>query len=195
MKTEILFEMTGTTPVRTHSAALVDPMDPYTRELKPLLKKRTKTEADDEQMAFLEARGSMYVEDGKLVMPERNIKAMMSDAAKSKRLGTTCKKNLQVSRTTFTFSGPQDPDERAKDAEYRDRRVVSANPGSSSGTKTIRTRPLFDDWAVTGKLVFPTGILDVTDLKEIMMLAGISGCCERWDGFGQFEVTKWEVVS
>ena len=195
MKTEVEFEMKGITPVRTHSAALVDPMDLYAREVKLLQKKRTKTEGDDEQVAFLEARGGMYVEDGKIIAPTRNIKAMLRDAGKARRLGTAIEDVLQVSETDFTFSGPTDPDERARTPEYRDRRVVSANPGGRTNTKTIRTRPVFHDWKISGKLVFANGKFNADELHEIMELAGISGCFERFDGFGQFEVSGWEVVS
>lgn len=194
MKTEVTFEMTGTTPLRTHSAALVDPMCLYTREIKVLQKKRNKTETDDEQLAFLEARGGMYVEDGKVIMPTRNLKAMLRDAGKSKRLGTAIEKNLQVLESELVFGGPQDPEERARLGDCRDRRVVSANPGSGKKTKTIRTRPIFRDWKVSGRFIFATGALNPDELKEVMELAGISGCCERFDGFGQFEVTEWQVT-
>ena len=199
MKTEVGFEMKGITPLRTHSAALVDPMDLYAREVKLLQKKRTKTEGDDEQVAFLEARGGMYVEDidgvKTIVAPTRNIKAMLRDAGKARRLGTAIEDVLQVVETDFTFSGPTDPDERARTPEYRDRRVVSANPGGRTNTKTIRTRPVFHDWKIVGKLVFANGKFNADELYEVMELAGISGCFERFDGYGQFEVSRWEVVS
>jgi hypothetical protein len=169
-------------------------MDPYQREIKLLQKKRTKSEADDEQLAFLEARGGMYVEGGKIISPKRNIKAMLRDAGKARRLGTAIEDVLQVTETDFTFSGPTDPDERARTPECRDRRVVSANPGGRTNTKTIRTRPIFEDWKISGRLIFANGKFTAADLKEVMQLAGISGCFERFDGFGQFELTGWEVA-
>lgn len=193
MKTEINFELTGITPLRTHNGQMADPMDPYTRELKPLVKKRTKTEADDERIAFLQARGAMYVEDGKIVIPDRNIHAMFRDAASVKRLKAKCIRFLRVFDVELTFDGPQDPDERAKDPNLRDRRLVNGNPASSRASKVIRNRPIFNEWSITGRLVFPTGEFNVQDLKDIMELCGVSGCCERFDGFGQFDLTKWEV--
>ena len=138
-------------------------------------------------MRQLEARGGMYVEDGKIVLPSQNIKAMLADAAKVERKGSTVKKVVNIlGESTFKFAGEPDPDKRAEQAEYVDERIVSLNP--QTRTKGIRTRPIFDGWSAEGKLRFENTDLDEAALARFFELAGVIGLCERHGGFGQFDV-------
>ncbi len=127
-------------------------------------------------------------------MPAENVKAMLCDAGKAFRLGSTLKRaiNMRGVNLDLDFSGEQDPDLRAKDKDCRDERIVALNPQTK--TKGIRTRPIFEDWVLSGELAFNDKSTTAAEIKEIFESAGLSGFCERHAGFGQFDVTEWEKV-
>lgn len=166
-------------------------MDPYAKKIKELAKKRTRTEPEEFKLRELEARGGMYTHKNKVTMPAENVKAMLADAGKQFRQGSTVKKavNMTTEFLKLTFEGPTDPDVRAADVEYRDERIVSLNPQTK--TKGVRTRPIFREWKVSGTLRFNEAVISKDELKAIFEAAGISGFCERHAGFGQFELTKF----
>ena len=183
----------GLTPLRTHSAALADNLDTYAKAIKGLSKKRNKTEEDERELNRLEARGGMYVNNGKVVLPAGNIKAALVDAAKSERKGESAKRSLQVGNDVqFSFDGPTSPDDRAVDPACYDRRIVSLNP--QRGTKGSRTRPIFSGWAASGTVLLDDVGIDPKDVERFLALVGLMGLCEKHGGFGQFEVKKFEEL-
>lgn len=181
------FKIGELTPLRTHNAALADKTDPYAMQISVLSKKRNRTQEEENHMRSLEARGGMYVRDGKIVLPSGNIKAMIVDAAKTERKGKAVTRFFNMlGDVEFTFEGEQDPDKRIEDDALVDKRIVSLNPQTK--TKGIRSRPIYNGWAVAGSIRFEDSEISMDEVKRFFERASIVGLCERYDGFGQFEV-------
>lgn len=181
------FKIEEVTPLRTHNGALADKLDPYAMQMAVLSRKRNRTEDEENNLRSLEARGGMYVKDGKIVLPSGNIKAMIVDAAKTERKGKAVTRFLNmVGDVEFTFDGEQDPDKRIEDETLVDKRIVALNP--QTGTKGIRSRPIYNGWTITGSIRFDSSEITMDELERFFERASIVGLCERHDGFGQFEV-------
>ena len=181
--------------MRTHDGLLADPLNPAVVQIKAITRKgKKKTDDDERETRVLEARGGMYVRPGgEIYFPGTNIKAAIKDAAKRVKQGRMVEDGVQVpDRLKFTFSGPTDPGERARDPRYVDSRIVSLNPTTKS--KGIRTRPIFEDWKISGTIEFDDEILDAAAVKSHLEYAGFRGLAENHDGFGRFVVTVFEPI-
>src|SRR3990167_4240686 len=134
-------EGTNTSPLRTHNGKLADSLNPMGIQIKAITRKgKKKTEDDEKEARMLEAYGGMYIRAEKeIYFPGANIKAAIKDAAKRVKQGRLVEDGVQVSdNLRFTYEGPTDPGERARDPRYVDSCVVSVNP--STGAKGVRTR-------------------------------------------------------
>jgi hypothetical protein len=69
------------------AASLADPLHPLTRKLNEIARKRLKTDADYEKIAQIEWYGSLWVENGRLVIPGEAIEAVFVRGARTRRIG------------------------------------------------------------------------------------------------------------
>ena len=83
MKT-IRLALTGTSPLIMHSDKLSNPLDPATIAHKKLTSKRNRTEENQVAIARSEYENSLYLKDGKVVIPTINLAASIIDGAKQK---------------------------------------------------------------------------------------------------------------
>lgn len=92
---EFTIRVTGTRPLIMHNGRLANPLDDYTRQLKSVTKKRSKTDDDLAMIARLEARAGLYeTTDGLVGMPNQNLWRCVYDAAKAYKLGEDIKRSL-----------------------------------------------------------------------------------------------------
>src|SRR5688572_28760874 len=85
------FRIRGVVPLVMHNGQLADPLNSYTKELKKVSGKRSKTEADHEQMGKLEWYGSLYLHNGAPCLPGEVIEAAFIEAAKKGKRGPQAK--------------------------------------------------------------------------------------------------------
>jgi len=78
------FRVTGVAPLIMRAAALADPLHPLTHKLNEIARKKLKTDADYEKIAEIEWYGSLWVEDGRLVIPGEAIEAVFVRAARTR---------------------------------------------------------------------------------------------------------------
>lgn len=184
----ITFKIKGTCPLLVHNDQMVDPLNPHTRAMKELTKKRKKTDEDHEEIARIEWEAGLYFEeDIGPFLPAANIEAMVREAAKLSKEGKKIQRGVQCEqdRIPIEYDGPRKVEPLYADGRFRDRR--SAKVGMS---KVIRTRPIFRDWELSFSLLFMDDIISERDLIAIVHKAGrVTAMGDYRPRFGRFVVT------
>jgi hypothetical protein len=182
-------------PLLMHNERLADPIDPYTRWLAELTKKRTKTERDHEEIGRREFMGGGYWATdkgpgktrGNPFVPTWNMVRCLQEAASRYKLGRHVVRGIiPVSEETLlVYDGPTDADELWKTGLFHSRKGVGVGQ-----KRVIRTRPCFTNWSVDTELELDLTILDPETVNLIAREAGIYfGLGDARPRFGRFHGT------
>jgi hypothetical protein len=183
---------------------LANPLSKTAREIKTLTSKRNKPVEVWEKIFELEWHGGLYHmenEKGKsrVFVPGMNVRAMLIEAAKSRKLGTKFKRTVQANDVFLDFPDKdKSPEqlwevgavEEGVDGTYR--YIV---PVVISGRTVMRSRPIFPQWSATLEIIFDSGMVDEDELISILKYGGqYVGLCERTLGHGRFAVLDTVVA-
>ncbi len=176
----------GTTDLLMHNARLANPLDPAAKAVKVVTSKRTKTDADHEELARLEHAGSLYCDEAVgPYIPGQNIERCLVDAAKVTKSG------VKVTRGVFIYTdvnplaypGPRDPDGLWADLNFR--HFASVKVGTN---RIMRCRPVFRRWKVDAEGELDTSVLNLAELQSIAVTAGqMIGLGDYRPRYGRFE--------
>ena len=182
----VRIELRGISPMLMHNVQLADPDNKWTKEISAITGKRKKTEEDRKAIARLEWFGSLYVENGVVVMPTANIRKTLINAAKLNKLGTAVQRGLHFTdfMVPLSYSGPKNIEELYEHDGFQNRAVVRIQ-----SSRTVRVRPQFTEWAIVADAQLVESALDYDSLEAIIDNAGvIEGLGDgRSIGFGRFE--------
>ena len=186
---DLQISIVGNAPLICHNGRLADPLDPMRVRLNPYTDKRgnTKTEDDHNAIARLEFEGGLYYdeEQGPYV-PGENVFKCLVEAGRLRKKGKEIERALIITREVLRigYDGPRDIDGLYAQGFYY-RKSVGVQKA-----RTMRTRPRFEEWALSVPCVLDTTRLDVDDLKLIVTDAGdYIGLGERRPMFGRFMAT------
>lgn len=186
MKAQSLrLRLVGTKRLIMHSGRLADPLDPIAKELTRLTSKRAKTEADHEQIARVEWHGGLWLHGDQPCIPLEALTATFVEAAKSRRRTMQAEAGLVVDHDALLqYDGSRDMDKLWEDKRYRLRAGVNVH-----GARTMRTRPVFDDWSLEFTANYLPTLLDRDDVYDTYVLAGFTRGLGDWrPQNGTFEV-------
>jgi hypothetical protein len=182
---DIRIELAGTSPLLMRNGDLVDPDNPFTREIATYTAKRKKTDDDRHAIERLEWFGALYTDNGQIVMPTANIRKSLINAGKISKQG------LQVARSVafhdlhvpFAYDGSDDIDILHKDAAFSNR-----TPVGIGAKRTMRVRPQFIKWAVVADALLLEDVMNLEDLERIGARAGLAEGLgdNRVNGYGRF---------
>ena len=180
------FRVTGVAPLIMRAAALADPLHPLTRKLNEIARKRLKTDADYEKISQIEWYGSLWIEDGNLVIPSEAVEAVFVRGARTRRTGRAALAGLICPESPkLIYKGPACVDDLWADPEFRLRSPVRVN-----ASRTIRTRPIIRQWAADVEVQFQKSLLNQREIIEIYQIAGEQCALGDWrPRFGRFTVT------
>lgn len=197
--TRFRLKVRGTKPLMVHNIRLANPLDPWTKALKDLVGDRKRRNTDEGRLLILrtEARGAIYeTEDGLVGMPMDNIYATLQEAAKAFKRGADIERALlyepiavpliidgKTWKVDDYLSGP----DVASHIDYR--------PVGVNRAKTMRARPIFQNWAFNCEFSLIDKVVDLRDLAPILERAGqFVGLCERRPRYGTFKGEVEEIV-
>jgi hypothetical protein len=187
---EFTLTLTGSRPLIMHSVRLADPSDPIVKQIKKLTSKRTKTEDDQEDIAHLEFLGCLYHDaDAGPFLPGENVQRCLLDAARINRLGKQIERGVFIDSdiNPIAYKGPREPEKLWADMNFRHRAAVRVTT-----SRTMRCRPMFQQWRAEVHGLLDTALLSLEDLSSIAANAGaMVGIGDRRPRFGRFtaEVT------
>lgn len=182
---ESRFKITGTRQLVMHSSALADPLNPIAKALKKVTSKRSKTEADYEEVARLEYLGGLWLSNGKPCIPSTVLEAVFIEGAKKSRRGPAARAGILVPHDApLHYSGPTDPEQLWADPSFRLVASVRVNQA-----RVMRTRPIFSDWSAEFAVEYLDDLLDEAEIKQILGTAGYQIGVGDWrPKFGLFTV-------
>ena len=182
----VQIDITGDTALLMHADTLADPLAEVTKAFKKVSGKRTKTDADHEAMARQEFLAGLYFEDGRVVIPNRNIMKNLIEGARVTKMGPKVERGVTIMGASFPlrYKGPSDPE-----GLYADKNHVSRMTVKVGQARTVRCRPIFREWALTASALIDPAVVSLDDLQEIASNAGALiglGDYRRGGGFGRF---------
>ena len=193
----VRIELWGTKPLLMHNERLANPFDEITRAIAAITSKRTRqTEDDKHQVQRLEWEGGLYFDHGTPAhgelparegvgpyIPSANLKKCLVNAGAIYRAGTSLIRALfpEDSEIPLLYEGPRDID-GLWDAQFLDARMVGVQRN-----KVLRTRPKFEQWALSTVFMVETTIVDVYSLTRYLDTAGTTtGLGDYRPTFGRF---------
>ncbi|WPU91788.1 hypothetical protein SNE25_20945 [Mucilaginibacter sabulilitoris] len=183
------YKITGTSALLMHSDATANPLNPFTKKLKEVTKKRSKTDDDHALMSEIEFEASLY-HDSEIgyYIPSANLDASFLASAKMFKMGTLWKQAALIPNDAkFVFKHHKmSPSDLYKSGLYSDMRTVKI--GTS---KTIRTRPIFKEWEIEVEVMLDEAKLNESEVDQIVNNAGLYvGLCDYRPRYGRFSVEK-----
>lgn len=183
----VIYKVRGVAPLIQHNGRLADPMYPYTKALKEISSKRSKTDADLIEMARLEWYGSLYVDSkGKIVLPSHVIEAGLISASKKNRQGQQSQAGMFLNDNAKLIYPDMDKtiDQLWEMDDYRFSVGVRIQRA-----KVMRMRPIFNEWEAEFSLTFEDTITNKKDVDAWVRICGEQvGLCDWRPRYGRFEL-------
>ena len=181
-------KLTGISPLILHNNQMVDPLNPYAKEHDKIKNKRNKTEADHEMLGKIEFFASFYLLDGKIVIPQKVLRATFINGAKKDKRGPLAKSGVFFPKPSeLIYNGPKTVEELWEAGEP----WVFRHPARVQQGTVIRTRPKFDEWKLIVEFEYDPEIIDENAVLVAWEKAGrFVGMCDWRPQFGRFEVRK-----
>ncbi len=177
----------GTCALLMHNERLANPFDPITKDIAKITSKRNKkTEEDNIEIQRLEWEGGLYFSEGiGPYIPAANIKKCIMESAAINKGSTAVKRALTPLEVEvpLLYTGPRTV-QGLWDAEiFTDVRSVKLNGRS----KVLRTRPRFNEWALTTSMLLNVRIVSIDDFQQYVEQAGsTTGLGDYRPTFGRF---------
>jgi len=180
----------GGAPLVMHNERLADPLDEVVRAIAAISKKRNKTEADHLEIARLEFEGGLYTNGNGPCLPAWNILRCLQDGAKRHKRGVDVLRGVYpaVDHADVQYEGPRETETLWKDGSFALRKTVGIQRA-----RTMRTRPIFRDWACELPVEVDPVVWDLDTLANCWKDAGVyAGIGEMRPVYGRFVATLEE---
>lgn len=197
---ELKYRLTGMTPLICHNARLSNPLDRIVRQMKEVSGKRGKTEDDLERLAELEFAGSLYI-DPKTeapAVPDTMLFAVVLGGARKFKEGKLVEAGVAFPRRYYPieYDGPKDWKElyQYTNGSNGDRPFVDQRMVTVSRSKVLRTRPIFEEWAIEVEMLANPEVIDADQVLKWWERAGTLARIgdARVLGYGSFTAEQVE---
>lgn len=183
------FRIEGTAPLLMHNGQLADPSTEWAREIRGVSSKRNKTDEDHAELARLEFLGGLYINgDGEVAIPADVILGCVVKGAKQFKLGPKFNAGVfEVDQfSTLIYDGPTDPMKLYETGAFVDRRSVVIGR-----VRVMRTRPIFQNWALEFGLNVNADVIDPADVEKAVVRAGeVIGMGDYRPRYGRFVTSR-----
>lgn len=168
----IKFKMTGVCPLMLNNPQTVNPMNEYTKALKELTSKRTKTDEDQNEIFHLKFLASCYVNNkGQYVIPADMLAKSFEAGAKDNKLGKEFQRSLFIfsdSILKFDENGCT-PEELWQNHSEK---YVDIRPVGIMKSKVVTARMIVPEWSLEGELFFDDKQLNKSEVWLALENAG-----------------------
>lgn len=184
---------TGIRPLISHNGLLVDPLNPFTRQIKAITSKGSKklTDADHAQRDRLEWEGGLYYDEAakRPYIPSDNLESCIRAGARKQRLGKNVEAAVLVSDDIVhvEYQGPKDREKMYADPRFTLRKGIVV---PATGNRLIRIRPMLPvGWKLSFTLEYDETVVNEESLIKAMQDAGsLIGLGDHRPKFGRFLV-------
>lgn len=191
----------GKVPLLMHSNQMANPLNVYSRAIKPLTGKRKKTDADHLEISRIEWEAGLYFdEEGSVCIPAEVIEATLRNAARKTKNGKLIEEGVRVEENFCKLDYPNNGFKRKSfpatteaipskelDRMYEKHYDCRLAKVKGSGGTVLRTRPRFDKWGFEFTLMYDENIISQRTLLEVVAVAGERiGFCDYRPRYGLF---------
>ena len=187
------FHVRGVAPLLMHNGQLASPLNKFAKEMKTITSKRKKTDEDYTQLAELEFKGGLYVnEQGQPILPGELIEATIVAGAKKTKKGKDAKSAIIVDGNfPLIYDGPKTVEGLCNDERFYYSVLVAIKR-----SRILRTRPIFKNWECQFTVHYLNEIFDPQEIITFVETAGqIAGFGDGRPRFGRFEVLSVSEVN
>jgi len=165
----------GTTPLMLNNPRTVNPMDLYSKAIKELTSKRTKSEDDVQEILHLKFLASTYQNNkGQYIVPSNMIMRALQEAAKEVKLGKKFERSVFVfddAILNFADSHLQ-PEELYQDSQLQEK-YVDIRPVGVMKAKVITARMIVPDWSLETEITFDESVLNDSEVWNALNTCGL----------------------
>ena len=178
------FQWTSSAPLIIHNGQTADTRNKWAKAIKKISGKKSKTDADYEEMARLAFIAGLYMGADGPIIPSMLIDAVMINAAKKQKSGMQAKSGLFcLSHSPLGYDGPRADDELWADEQFRFVSLVRVNMA-----RVVSTRPIFNEWSCVVEMSYEETLINVSQLEEWSFIAGTQVGVGDWrPKFGRFQ--------
>ena len=192
MERTMRLHLTGTRPVLFHNGRLANPLDPHTRAIARIAKKRNKTDSDYAELAQIEARGGMYEAPGDMLgLPIGNVLTCLRDAGKTFKLGKAIEQAILLPDANpvvpVLLGGQPVACDTYLGGDEAANRLLYVSVVVNR-RRTMRARALAPaGWEATCEFTVLTDVIQPEHLKPVIERAGrLGGLCDWRPRYGTF---------
>lgn len=166
---------------------MADPTNKAVKAMKAISGKRSKTDADFEELARLEFQAGLYMGQDGPVLPNHVVEGCLINGAKKTKAGLKAKSGMFVEKSSqLIYDGPKDREGLWADENYR--LVV---PVVISRARIMRTRPIFNNWTCEVVVNYDDEQVDKRQVLKWAEDAGQQVGLGDWrPKYGRFEVKE-----
>lgn len=184
-------KLTGLRPLVLHNGLLADPLNPLVVKQKAITaKKNKKTDADNQELAWLEWYGGLYLNNKKeIVMPSDNIERCVQLGAQKQRLGKDFSAGVFMTEPEVKIYHPAIDGRKLTDLyEDPDGRFTLRKGVVIQKNRIIRVRPMIPTgWTLQCTLEYDETLVNERALKRALLDAGTYIGLGDWrPKFGRF---------
>lgn len=167
---KLRLKVTGTTPLMLNNPQTVNPFNEYSKLLKPLTSKRTKTEDDLMEISRIKFISCLYVSNGAYVIPSSHFENSVINASKERKLGKKFERSFHVFSDCILDFKDKDktPEELYDIGTYVDIRAVGIK-----NVKITTTRAIIPDWSTVVECYYDETQIDEKEVIESFEIAGM----------------------
>jgi hypothetical protein len=181
------YKLTSSAPLIMHNGQMADPTNKWAKLIKQISSKRTKTDADYEEMARLEFLASLYLDESGPILPAHVLDSIVVNAAKKSREGMTAKSGcFCLEHAKLEYNGPRTANELWAEECFRFSALVRVGQA-----RVARMRPIFRQWATVITLNIEDTLVNPARVDDWMTVAGTQvGVCDWRPQYGRFTVER-----
>jgi len=170
-----------------HNGQTADPLNRFTKALKQVSSKRTKTDSDFEEMARIEFMAGLYMGKDGPIIPAANIDSLLVNAAKKSKESQFAKSGVFCAEhASLQYDGPRTADELWANEDFRFSAIVRVGTA-----KVVRMRPIFRQWTATISLNVEASVVNPARLDDWLIAAGsVVGLGDWRPQHGRFEAKR-----
>lgn len=179
------YKLTGEAPLIMHNGQTANPLNHFAKAMKQISSKRTKTEADYEELARIEFMAGLYMNGNGPMIPAENWTAMITKAAMKRKEGPIARPGMMVLKDAdVEYEGPRDADELWDNESFRFSALVRIGQ-----SRVARMRPIFHDWSTIVEVNYEDTLANRRQVDEWLDIAGgVIGMGDWRPRFGRFSV-------
>jgi len=181
------YKLTSSAPLIMHNGQTADPLNKWAKLLKATSSKRTKTEADHEEMARLEFMAGLYLDKDGPILPANVLDSVIVNGAKKSKEGTMAKSGcFCLEHARLEYDGPRTANELFADDNFRFSALVRIGMARVS-----RMRPIFKEWSTMITLHMEDTLVNPSQVDKWLNDAGTQvGICDWRPQYGRFTAER-----